>query len=159
MRLLISLLCLFLIAGVISCGNNDKSIAKQAGETVGKNLTDFGKGVGTQIDQSVMVTVLLDDSVNKIGITKTVAKTNFFDATSSDHNSASSSKSVLVYLISSNPVSEKTFRMTALDEKKLEIGRSKVSVSFGKDDAKYVEFSFDRRVDFALMKEFLLSVE
>jgi hypothetical protein len=53
-------------------------------------------------------------------------------------------KKVNVYLIAKNDFKGKLI-MKAFNSDKKEIGRSSIEVTIKKDDAKYVDFSFDER--------------
>jgi hypothetical protein len=137
-----------------SCGSDGKSISQKAGEVIGESATDFGKGVSEKVDVSTAVNVELNKTVTDLDVSMTVAKTNFFDKSP---EKTPHSKTILLYLLSKNEISERTFKMIACDASGAEIGRSKLKISFVKDDAKYVEFTFDDRVDFALAKKYVLS--
>ena len=67
--------CLLAVA-LVGCGKKDESLANRAGESVGKHLTDFTKGVGKGIDQKMSVEVSLRPEILALGLTNTVAKSS-----------------------------------------------------------------------------------
>lgn len=131
---------------LIGCGKDGESVADKAGESVGRHVTDFTKGVGRGIDQKMTVEVSLQPEVQALGITNTVAKALGLD---------SSKKGITVYLISSQSVSN-TLVARALNADGLEVGRAKKDVVFKKDDAAYVTFEFDGEMDTQLVKRYTI---
>jgi hypothetical protein len=136
----ITLVCLMLTL-VAGCGKKGDGLANQAGESVGRHLTDFTKGVGKGIDQKMAVAVSLRPEVLSLGLTKTIAKSL----------GLASSNGISVYFVASQNVSN-TLVARALNAEGAEIGRSRKLVVLAKDDAAYVAFEFDKEMDSAMVK-------
>jgi hypothetical protein len=128
---------------LVGCGKKDDSIAKQAGEAIGQQVTDFTKGVGKGIDQKMMVQVSLSSQVQAIGLTNTVAKSLGIGSTNG----------ISVYFIASQGVSN-TLVARALNADSVEIGRARKLVVMQKDDATYVTFTFDEQMDAGIVKRY-----
>jgi hypothetical protein len=137
-----------LAALLIGCGKKDDSLANRAGESIGKQLTDFTKGVGKGIDQKMSVEVSLGPEVLALGLTNTVAKSLGLDA---------NKKGISVYFIASQSVSN-TVIARALNADGVEIGRCKKPVVMQKDDAAYVTFEFDGEIDSAMVKKYVIGL-
>ncbi len=133
---------------LIGCGKKDDSLANRAGESIGKQLTDFTKGVGKGIDQKMSVEVSLRPEVLALGLTNTVAKSLGSDA---------NKKGISVYFIASQSISN-TLIARALNADGAEIGRSKKPVVMQKDDAAYVTFEFDGEMDTAMVKKYAIGL-
>jgi len=136
----------FLVATIVltGCDKGDESVAKKAGTAIGQQLTDFTKGVGSGIDQQMMVQVALSPEVHALGLTNTIAKSLGLE---------SSHKGFSVYLIASRSVSN-TVIARALDAKNTEVGRSKKQIVMEQNDASYITFEFDAQMDSAMVKSY-----
>ena len=144
-RLLFALALGFLLAG---CNKDDETLSEKTGRKVGSTLTDFAKGVGTGIDQSMTVETELDAGLLNRGISKTISKSVGLDA---------NKKGIAVYLISTDNLTA-TLLAKAIDKDGVEIGRSKTDVTFEKDGAQYVTFYFDDEMDTALVGKYHISL-
>lgn len=143
---IIPVLVLGLLAG---CDKQDESVAKQAGDKVGQVVTEFASGVGQGVDKSMEVTVELSEALTGRGVEMTMSKSLGMDPTR---------KGISVYLISSQPL--KTSLMAkALNKEGQEIGRSVVDVEFGADDAQYVAFPFDAKMDTQLVERYHIDIK
>ena len=130
------------------CGKKGDSLADRAGESVGRHVTEFTKGVGKGIDQKMMVEVSLRPEVQALGLTNTIAKSLGLDP---------SKKGISVYFIASQSVST-TLVARALNSDGLEIGRAKKQVTMEKDDAGYVTFEFDSEMDSAMVRKYAIGL-
>jgi hypothetical protein len=137
-----------LAALLMGCGKKDDSLANQAGESIGKQLTDFTKGVGKGIDQKMSVEVSVRPEVLALGLTNTIAKSLGLDA---------SKKGISVYFIASQSVSN-TLVARAFNAEGAEIGRSKKPIVMQKDDAAYVTFEFEAEMDTAMVKKYAIGL-
>ncbi len=129
-----------LLAG---CGKKNDSIAKQVGEAIGQQATDFAKGVGKGIDQKMMVQVSMTPQVQRLGLTNTIAKSLGIGSTNG----------IAVYFIASQHVSN-TLVARALNADGIEVGRARTQVVMQRDDAGYVTFSFEEQMDMGMVKRF-----
>jgi hypothetical protein len=140
---------LTLIAALlVGCGKKHESLANRAGESVGKQLTDFTKGVGKGIDQKMTVDVSVRPEVLQLGLTNTVAKALGL---------GSDKKGISVYFIASQNIST-TLIARALSANGLEIGRCKKSIALEKDAAAYITFEFDSEMDSAMVKKYVIGL-
>ncbi len=140
-------ICLLAVA-LVGCGKKDESLANRAGESIGKHLTDFTKGVGKGIDQKMSVEVSLRPEVVALGLTNTVAKSLGLDAVK---------KGISVYFIASQSVSN-TLVARALNADGVEIGRCRKPITLEKNDAVYVTFEFDSEMDSAMVKKYAIGL-
>jgi hypothetical protein len=146
MARLIALLAVLLV-GVPGCGKQDESLAKQTGNKVGETLTDFASGVDKGVDKQMAVNVELSKSLVDAGISTTIAKSNGFDP--------KGTKGISVYMIASKPLKGK-LTAKALNKEGQEIGRATADVDFAADDAKYIAFVFDSKMDTQLVDKYAI---
>ncbi len=137
-----------LAALLIGCGKEGDSLADKAGESIGRHVTDFTKGVGRGIDQKMAVEVALRAEVQALGLTNTIAKSLGLDT---------SKKGISVYFIASQNVSN-TLVARALNADGMEIGRARKLVTMQKDDAGYVTFEFEDEMDSAMVKRYAIGL-
>lgn len=148
MRTLAAFVSFFAVL-LLGCGSSEKKtdsgegLAQRAGEKVGEAVTDFSRGVGAGVDTTLTIPLELSADLQAKGISKTAAKTG----------GAGISKSVTVYLIASKPFNGELLAK-AFDKDGQEIGRAKTKVELGADDAKYITFNFDSRMDSNLVVRF-----
>jgi len=138
----------FLAVALVGCGKKDENLANRAGESIGKHLTDFSKGVGKGFDQKMAVQVSLRPEVQALGLTNTVAKALGLDT---------NKKGISVYFMASQSVSN-TLVARALNADGAEIGRCKKPVVMEKDDAAYVTFEFDPQMDTAMVSQYAIGL-
>jgi len=134
---------------LVSCGKNTDDIVDQAGESVGKQLSNFSRAVGEGVDKEMIAQVTLDPGVQALGITSTTAKRLPI---------ADSKKGIVVYFIASKDV-DTTLRAIARNGQDAEIGRSKMPVKLKKDDAAYFTFEFDQQMDSMTVKDYTITVQ
>lgn len=113
------------------CDKKDDSLAKKAGEVLGKQVTDFTKGVGEGIDKKMAVHIVLTPHLQAIGLTNTIGK----------YLGIGSTNGIAIYFIASQNVSN-TLVARALDDKGVEIGRAKKTTRFakGRCDIRHIQF-------------------
>lgn len=133
---------------LVGCGKKEDSLANRAGESIGKQLTDFTKGVGKGIDQKMSVEVSLHPEVLALGLTNTIAKSLGLDA---------SKKGISVYFIASQSVSN-ALVARALNAEGVEIGRCNKPIVIPKDGAAYVTFEFDGEMDTAMVRKYAIGL-
>ncbi len=131
-------------------GSTGDPIAKKAGAKVGETLVDFATGVGAGVDKKMLVPIELSPAVGAKGITHTAAKALGVGV-------PETSKGFTIYLIAQRPY-EGPIIAKAFDKAGAEIGRSRVKVSFTADDAKYVAFEFDSRMDSNMVAKYVLDL-
>jgi hypothetical protein len=110
---------------------------KKAIESATKGIGEVIKGANSGITESI--------NVSKV-ISEPSFQTNFEECKAEKiyGSDADKVKKVNVYLIAKNNFKGKLI-LKAFDKDKKEIGRSSLEVSIEKEDAKYVDFSFDER--------------
>lgn len=137
MRNLLTLLAaLTLLASASSC-------CRSAGAGVGRGVTDFTSGVGSGVDEGVLVNLKFTDDATKQGLATTTAKR--------------SGKKINVYVTSRAPFNGQLIAK-AFNKEGGEIGRSVIPVTFIASDAKYVQFVFPNEMDTQLVHEYRIDV-
>lgn len=136
------------VALLTGCGKKNDGVADRAGESIGRHVTDFTKGVGRGIDQKMAVEVSLRPEVQALGLTNTIAKSLALDSTR---------KGISVYFIASQAVSN-ALTARALNSDGLEIGRARKVVVLEKDDAAYITFEFADDMDSAMVRKYMIGL-
>jgi hypothetical protein len=131
---------------VSGCGVKEDR-AKHAGQAVGETLTDFTRGVGAGVHKAATIDVELSDKLTDMGLSKTIAK----------QHADFPIRSLTVYMLSQQPVADSLIAK-ALNAEGEEIGRSIIDVEFAADDAKYVTFDFDEKLDSQLIERYVIDV-
>lgn len=116
---------------------------RSAGSGVGRGVTDFTSGVGSGVDEGVLVTMKFGETATKSGLASTTAKR--------------SGKKINVYVTSKAPFNGQLISK-AFNKDGGEIGRSTIPVTFLADDAKYVQFVFPNEMDTQLVHEYWVDV-
>jgi hypothetical protein len=141
-------LLVFTAALLAGCGKKEESLANRAGESLGRHITDFTKGVGKGIDQKMTVDVTVRPEVLALGLTNTIGKSLGLDA---------KRKGISVYFVASQNVSNNLIAR-ALNAEGVEIGRCKKPVVIEKDAAAYVNFEFEDEMDSAMVKRYVIGL-
>lgn len=118
------------------CWKKDESLAKSAGSKVGETLTNFTSGVGAGIDRGLAVPLELAPEVRDQGLSKTVSKWE--------------KGALVVYVISKDKL-DVHLVAKAFNASGEEIGRSKLTVAFEQEDARYLTFKFPEEMDASLL--------
>lgn len=143
---------LLLLATILLCGcrsEEDDSLAKRAGDTVGQTVTEFVSGVGSGVDRGMEVDVELSEKLTARGVSKTVSKQLGIDRPGE--------KGISVYLLAKDPVNASLIAK-AFNAEGQEIGRAVVDVTFASDDAQYVTFKFDPQMDTQAVKKYVIDI-
>jgi hypothetical protein len=127
---------------------SDESVAKKAGSKVGETLTEFASGVGAGVDTKMKIPVELSAALEAKGLKRTVAKSLAV---------AGEEKGFTVYLMAREPLSGHLLAR-AYEKDGSEIGRSRVEVHLGADDAKYVDFTFDSQMDANMVAKYVIDL-
>lgn len=110
---------------------------KEAAESASKGIGALIKGVNSGVNESINNSKIISDPTFNLNFEECKAEKVY----GSDDDKT---KKVSVYLIAKNDFKGKLI-LKAFDSNKKEIGRSSLEVSIKKEDAKYVDFSFDER--------------
>lgn len=122
---------------VEGAGDAMQNEGKDAIKSVSKGLGELVKGANSGISESVNVSKIVSDPSFAVNFEECRAEKIY----GADMDKI---KKVNVYLIAKKDFNGKLI-LKAFDDDKKEIGRSSLEVSIKKDDAKYVDFSFDER--------------
>jgi hypothetical protein len=134
---------LFLILPLlVSCSDEDGSLAGKAGDKIGQTLTDFAGGVGKGVDKQMLVKADLSEKLSQKGLSMSVAKQD-----------SVADKSIVVYLIASENF-EGNLLAKAINNDGQEIGRATSELKMAKDEAKYINFKFNEEMDSQLAKKY-----
>jgi len=131
------------------CGCEKESLSKRAGKGLGDGISDFVSGVGESVDENLIVELNGSEEMGELGFEATTSKLILL--------SENAEKVVTVYLVSKKEFSG-ALLAKAMNEKGREIGRSRVEVEFGADDAKYVDFTFPKQMDRALVEKYQIGL-
>ncbi len=126
-----------------ACESNDSRVARQAGSEVGKTVTEFASGVREGIGSRTTVAVDLSKDLADRGLSKTISRSL----------GPGAPKGFTIYLMAKSKLSV-TLVARAMTSDGLEIGRSRETVSFDADEAKYVTFKFPAEMDAALVAKY-----
>lgn len=131
-------------------GQGLKGLGKEAVETVSEGVGEVLKGGNEGLDKSlVKIEVRVADKLKEtLGATR--AETNLNDSTQA--------KEVIVYTIFEKDFDGKLV-LKAFDKGNQEIGRSVVALKEASDNSRFVEFPFDKRTSFTLIKYLLLDAK
>jgi hypothetical protein len=110
---------------------------KEAAKSASKGIGDVIKGINSGVSESINTSKVISEPAFNANFEECKAEKIYGADTDKQ-------KKVTIYLIA-----KKDFKgnlvLKAFDADKKEIGRSSLEVSIKKDDAKYVDFSFDER--------------
>ncbi|MDF3027704.1 MAG: hypothetical protein K0S23_2011 [Fluviicola sp.] len=140
----------FIISSILltACSTSEiKESINDAGDATGQTAGEFFEGATKGIQKAFDVKVSIDPQLKTKGIE--VGKTQVAS------DSAGTDNLLTVYVIFNQNFKGK-LTAKAFDDKKLEMGRSSVEVQGKKDEAKYVDFHFDRRVNLDSKNELVI---
>lgn len=135
-RLLPAGVCALLLLASCS-GDAVKEKINKAGNVAGQAVGELATGVTTGVEKVMGVKVEISPALTEKGIS--LGKVIVSDSSATDNM-------LSVYIIFSNAYDGE---MTAkvFDQTMAEMGRSKVKTTAGKDEAKFVDFVFDKRTN------------
>lgn len=122
---------------VEGAGDAMQKEGKDAIESASKGVGEMVKGASSGFSASLNSAKIVSDPTFDVNFEECKAE-KVYGA------EADKTKKVNVYLIAKNNFNGKLI-LKAFDKNKKEIGRSNLTISIKKDDAKYVDFSFDER--------------
>lgn len=133
------ILATLITAGLISCTSNSiKEKINKAGDIAGQATGEFVEGASKGISKAFDVKIEIDPTLAAKGIE--------FGKTSVTSDSIGTDNLLVVYVIFNKDFKGKLISK-AFDDKAVEMGRVAVEVEGKKDEAKYVEFHFDKRTN------------
>lgn len=135
-----SIISVFLLSIMAACSSGSiKEKINETGAATGEAIGEFSTGVSSGVEKALEVNLELNESLTSKGIT-------FGKQTISNDPTGGEDNLLIVYLIF-----EKDFTGSMLakvyDNKGQEMGRVKIDVQGKKDEAKFVEFHFDKRTN------------
>lgn len=110
---------------------------KAAAKSASKGIGDIIKGINSGMSESISNSKVIPEPTFKANFEECKAEKIYGADTDKQ-------KKVTIYLIAKKDFNGKLL-LKAFNSDKKEIGRSSLEVSIKKDDAKYVDFSFDER--------------
>ena len=141
------LIIVFFIIGCNNAKDKARDAISKAGETVGQSTTEFAKAVSEGVDKSLGSEIQLSQALTAKGI-----KTGKFKIASS----ADASDNILsLYLIFNNDF-KGDISIKIFDSKGLEYGRLKQNIAGKEGEAKFVDFSFDKRTNIESRSKFVI---
>lgn len=122
-----------------SCSSGDvKEKINKAGDVTGQVVGEFASGVSSGVKKAFDVNVQLTDDLKRKGLV--------FGKTSVSSDKVGEDNLLTVYIIFNQDFSG-SITSKAFDNKGLEMGRVKLDISGKKDEAKFIEFHFDKRTN------------
>lgn len=144
-NLLLPLAVALLLTACSGTKEKAKEIINETGQTVGKGATEFVKGVGEGIDETLQSQLVLSDNLKAAGL-----QTGKFKV---QQNNASDS--LTVYMIF-NKEFKKNVTVKVYDAQGNEYGRSGLNLEGHANDARYIGFAFDSHTDFESKSRFVI---
>jgi hypothetical protein len=126
----------FILASCSSCEVKEK--AGKAGKEAGQVIGEFASGISNGVEESFEVTAVLSNDLKSKGIQ--FGKTTVSSAAEGKDNLLS------VYVIFDQDF-KGSLTAKAFDRQGLEMGRVKLQVDGKKDEARYIDFTFDKRTN------------
>lgn len=124
---------------MISCSSDDvKEKINKAGDVAGQAVGEFASGVSSGVGKAFDMKVDLSEMLKQKGI-------GLGKITVSSDSGASDN--LLTAYVIFNQDYQGTLTAKAFDVKGLEMGRARLEVSGKKDEARYLEFHFDKRTN------------
>jgi hypothetical protein len=123
---------------IFSCSTDNIEGINKAGDVAGQTAGEFIEGAAKGVEKAFDVKVSLSDDLKKKGLE--LGKT-FITS-----DSLSTDNLLMVYIIFNQDYSD-TLKAKVYDDKQLEMGRTIAVVHAKKDEARFVEFHFDKRTN------------
>jgi hypothetical protein len=115
-----------------------KEVANKTGEAAATVSSEFVEGASKGIEKTFVNEVVFSDDLKKAGVTSGKIIISSTDSATDDI--------VRAYLIFNNDF-QKEITVKVFSPEGIEYGRVKETISAKKDDAKYVDFVFDKRTN------------
>lgn len=134
------LLLLPLIVLLSSCGRvkkETKEVINKSGEVVGKSATEFFEGVSEGVDKTLQCEIALSPLLSDKGV-----RTGKFSI--GNDSDGGQNNRLSLYLIFEKDFSEEIF-VKIMDKQGVETGRARLQIEEKAGNAKYFDFSFDKR--------------
>lgn len=128
-------------------GDKTKKAINKTGEVIGEGASEFGKGVKSGVENALECEVALSDALLQKGIS--LGKYNITGKASDSQNR------LTVYLIFEKDFSG-TISARVFDKENKEYGRTSVSMTAKKGEAKFADFDFDPRTNVESKSRFIL---
>jgi hypothetical protein len=127
---------IFFLASCSSCQVKEK--ANKAGDVAGQVIGEFASGVSNGVEEAWETSVVPNETLKSQGIQ--------FGKTTVSSDSVGKDNLLTIYVIF-NQDFKGQMTAKAFDSKGLEMGRVKVDVKGKKDEARFIDFHFDRRTN------------
>jgi hypothetical protein len=135
------LLFLIPVMTLFSCNwfkQKGKEVANKTGEAAATVSSEFVEGASKGIEKTFVNEVIFSDDLKKAGVTSGKIIISSTDSATDDI--------VRAYLIFNNDF-QKEITVKVFSPEGIEYGRVKETISAKKDEAKYVDFVFDKRTN------------
>ncbi len=127
---------IFFLASCSSCQVKEK--ANKAGDAAGQVLGEFASGLTSGVEEAIEVSINPSEELKNKGIQ--------FGKMTVTSDSVGTDNLLTTYVIF-NQDFKSTLTAKAFDNKGLEMGRVKLNVTGKKDEARFIEFHFDKRTN------------
>jgi hypothetical protein len=130
---------LFVVLLMCQCTSTEtKEKLKKVGDETGQTVGKFISGVTDGVEKAFEPKIDLPQNLKDKGIQ--------FGKTSVTNDSVGEDNLLVIYIIFNKDFKGELLAKT-FDSKNLEMGRAKVSIEGKKDEAKFIEFHFDKRTN------------
>jgi len=139
MKTYLILISLIFLAVLYSCSSSCvKENINKTGDAAGQVFGEFATGITTGVKKAIEPKIEVSNKLKPKGLS--------FGKMTVTSDSAKHDNILIAYLIFDNDFNGDIIAK-AFDNKNLEMGRIKLEIKGKKDEAKYIEFHFDKRTD------------
>jgi hypothetical protein len=130
---------LLLLVTIYSCSSSSlKENINKTGDAAGQAIGEFASGISSGVKKAIEPKIEIGGNLKNNGIS--------FGKMTISADSADNDNILVAYVIFNLDFSG-NITAKAFDNKNLEMGRVKMEIKGKKDEARYIEFHFDKRTD------------
>ena len=130
---------LLLLVTIYSCSSSSlKENINKTGDAAGQAIGEFASGISSGVKKAIEPKIEIGENLKNNGIS--------FGKMTISSDSAGNDNILVAYVIFNLDFSG-NITAKAFDNKNLEMGRVKIEIKGKKDEARYIEFHFDKRTD------------
>ncbi len=128
---------LSILSIIYSCSSSSlKEKINKTGDAAGQAIGEFATGVSTGVQKAIEPKIEIGENLKNMGLS--------FGKMTISSDSVGKDNLLIAYIIFNLDFSGK-ITAKAFDNNNLEMGRIKINIKGKKDEAKYIDFHFDRR--------------
>ena len=124
---------------ISACSSSSvKENINKTGDAAGQAIGEFATGISSGVKKSIEPKIVISENLKKVGIS--------FGKMTISADSIGCDNVLIAYVIF-NMDFKGTITSKAFDNKNLEMGRVKLEIKGKKEEAKFIEFHFDKRTE------------